>query len=303
VTQLGHSTLCPYQRIKIMKRKLLLVILLGLVLSGPAAALADGDIYSGGPLGTRITYLPYTINDQGAYYLGGNLSTATGDGITINKDNVTLDLMGYSLTYNGSGSQTGISMNGRTNVEIRNGMITNWNFGIYEGGAGVCHRILNVRLNGCYNGVILYGTGHLIQGCEAKGTPGSWAFYIQKVGAISDCRATNFDDTGGYLGDGGIYRGNVITGNGAASSNGLMLENGAQGLMMGNEVNNGAYGLNFWTGTSVIDNTVTTVASGGSGIIGNYDPATVLDQNTVMGTGTHTAFIGGVQLRNNAGIP
>ena len=58
-----------------MHRKLFIGILVVLVLVSPAAALADGDIYVGGPYGTKITSLPYTINAPGAYYLAGNLTT------------------------------------------------------------------------------------------------------------------------------------------------------------------------------------------------------------------------------------
>ena len=73
-----------------MYKKLFTVILLSLLLSS-AAALADGDIYAGGPAGTRITSLPYTISASGAYYLASNLSYGSGDGITIANDHVTLE--------------------------------------------------------------------------------------------------------------------------------------------------------------------------------------------------------------------
>ena len=66
-----------------MKRKLLPVILLGAIILCSSAALADGNFYSGGLWGTKITNLPYTISAPGSYYLGGNLSYAEGDGIHI----------------------------------------------------------------------------------------------------------------------------------------------------------------------------------------------------------------------------
>jgi len=283
---------------KIMKRKLLPVIVLGVVLLSAAAALADGDIYVGGPWGTQITKLPYEIKTPGSYYLGGNLSAANGDGITIARDHVTLDLMGFNL--NGPGTGTGIFMSGRTNVEIRNGTITNWGTGIWESGAGICHRILNVRLSGCNYGMSVHGNGHLIKGCEALGNPGVRGLWIEGVGAISDCRAGNFSNEGMGLGSGGIMRGNVVTGNGAGTSSGLRLLSG-QCLMIGNEVSNCAKGLDIGSATSAINNTVTTASTNGvAGISGNNDPATVLDQNTVMGTGTKTANIGNAKMRNNA---
>jgi hypothetical protein len=293
---------------KIMKRKLLPVIVLGLVLFSAVPDLADGDIYVGGPWGTQITKLPYEIKTPGAYYLGGNLSYGgIYNGITITSDHVTLDLMGFNLNHTGytiKSSPSAIYMAGRTNVEIRNGTITGWEFGINENGAGSCHRIINIRLRNCYYGVSLSGDGHLIKGCGALGKPGDHGFWIKGVGAIRGCRASNFNSAGMRLGGGGIMHGNVVTGNAAADSSGLRLDFGGQSLMIGNEVTNCAMGLNIWSATSVINNTVTTANTNGiAGIIGNGDSSTVLDQNTVMGTGTHTDFIGNAQTRNNAGFP
>ena len=133
-----------------MHRKLFIGILVALVLVSPAAALADGDIYVGGPYGTKITSLPYTISAPGAYYLAGDLSysgSGAGNGISIRSDDVTLDLMGFSLTCNGSSTSTyGIQLDGRKNVEIRSGTLRGWDIGIYVGGPGVAHRVINVRV-------------------------------------------------------------------------------------------------------------------------------------------------------------
>jgi hypothetical protein len=105
------------------------------------------------------------------------------------------------------------------------------------------------------------------------------------------------------LGSGGIMRGNVVTGNAAGTSQGLVLQSG-QGLMIGNEVTNCAVGLGIGSATSAINNTVTTASTNGiAGISGNNDPTTVLDQNTVVGTGTHTRNIGDAKMRYNAGFP
>ena len=97
-------------------------------------------------------------------------------------------------------------------------------------------------------------------------------------------------------------RGNVVIGNNAATSSGLKIGSG-QCLMIGNDVHNYTYGLDIYSATSAINNTVKTATTGVGGIAGNNDPSTVLDQNTVMGTGTHTILINGAQTRNNAGFP
>ena len=46
---------------------------------------------------TPISSLPYTISEPGSYYLTGNLSSTT-NGIVIESNFVTVDLMGFSLT-------------------------------------------------------------------------------------------------------------------------------------------------------------------------------------------------------------
>ena len=75
--------------------------------------------------------LPLTITESGSYYLvedANCLSTA----ITVEADNVTIDLMGYSLIGHGTGF--GIYLNARINVEIRNGTVRDF------GSDGICGR-------------------------------------------------------------------------------------------------------------------------------------------------------------------
>ena len=46
---------------------------------------------------TPISSLPYTISSAGSYYVTGNLSSTT-NGIVIKSSDVTVDLMGFTLT-------------------------------------------------------------------------------------------------------------------------------------------------------------------------------------------------------------
>jgi hypothetical protein len=66
-----------------------------------------------------------TISASGAYYLTGNITVATGDGITINASNVTLDLNGFSITTSAApAAGIGVRLGqGLRNVAIRNGNI------------------------------------------------------------------------------------------------------------------------------------------------------------------------------------
>jgi hypothetical protein len=64
-------------------------------------------------VGTKITNVPYAINNPGFYYLGENLTyRGSSDAITVSANDVTLDLMGYSLTYTSPNpGKSGININ------------------------------------------------------------------------------------------------------------------------------------------------------------------------------------------------
>jgi parallel beta-helix repeat protein len=81
---------------------------------------------------TIINSIPYTINQSGSYYLISNLyhSVNLGDGITINADEVDLDLNGYALY---GGKRTGVRsddgivvLGSQTNLHIYNGSVVGW---------------------------------------------------------------------------------------------------------------------------------------------------------------------------------
>lgn len=74
-----------------------------------------------------ILALPMTITTSGSYYLTGDFTVTSGDGITIAADNVTLDLNGYALIGAGASTGDGIVVSAaRRNIQIRNGTIRDW---------------------------------------------------------------------------------------------------------------------------------------------------------------------------------
>lgn len=75
------------------------------------------------PVGT------FTINESGSYYLTGNRH-CNSDGITVDANDVTIDLMGYTLTGSAPGSVIGVRIQSDS-VEVRNGTIRNFGFGIW----------------------------------------------------------------------------------------------------------------------------------------------------------------------------
>lgn len=86
-----------------------------------AAALALGSVVQAADARMPV-YQPTTIAMPGAYYLTRDIS-GTGTVITIAADGVDLDLNGFAVR--GDGASDGISVFGRTNVRIRNGLV--WN--------------------------------------------------------------------------------------------------------------------------------------------------------------------------------
>jgi hypothetical protein len=300
LVQIGNSLLWTYRISggKIMQRRILSALLLGLVLFSAPAALADGDIYVGGPLGTRINSLPSNINVPGAYYLGGNLSFTSGNAITINDKDVTLDLMGYTLT---ASNGTGIYINGQKNVEIRNGTVIGVN-GIVSSvleADNATARIINVRVVASGHGIKLSGVGNLIKGCEVTVTGVNEAIEADSESIVSGCTARfSSYNTGINLIAGGIANGNVVIGGDNNNSVGIWSsERGS--LVIGNKVSHSGNGIWCLIGASIIGNTVESASHCGIGFSDNRQ--TVLDQNTVIGTGphydpsTHTY----VQWRNN----
>ena len=120
------------------------------------------------PCETRIPIdsMPFTISEPGSYYITKNLTYLTGSGITIDTNNVTLDLKGFTL-YGGAGTifaaaKNGITINGNNN-SIINGVMRGWTNGIYI--LGDNNEIKNCRLYKSFGGLYVFGTGNLIEHC------------------------------------------------------------------------------------------------------------------------------------------
>lgn len=148
----------------------------------------------------------FIISQPGSYYLTGNIIGQTGKGaIHITSDNVTLDLMGFSLIGN-SVNATGITTNSfRLGVVIRNGTVSNWG----TGGINVsidAGRIEHITAFGNGATGIANNTGsyttHIIS-CEAVQNLES-GFSVGGDTIVRDCIAS-LNGTAGISGTAGIY--------------------------------------------------------------------------------------------------
>jgi hypothetical protein len=86
-----------------------------------------------------------TINNSGSYALTGNLS-ATGTCITVDADDVTIDLKGFTISGNGTGTGifSPVGFPSHTNLSILNGTIKGFGTGIFVDGTGLS--VENVRV-------------------------------------------------------------------------------------------------------------------------------------------------------------
>lgn len=167
----------------------------------------------------------YWISESGSYYLTGN-RLAGGMGIYVNADDVTIDLNGFTLE--GSDGNYGIYMYNRSNVEIRNGTVKNFHYGIAEvSGSGNGHKVVNVSSIGN----AAYGIYLLCYDCT-----------------VSDCYV--YDN--GYLAESGVY-GIYVSNNGKVLNN--TLHNNGNAAAAGNNVNCIYAGSNsIVSGNNVYDN-------------------------------------------------
>jgi hypothetical protein len=133
--------------------------------------------------GTQITYLPFEITAQGAYYIAQNLSTSltSGAAITISADFVVLDLKGFKLGGGGAGPATatkGVYALNRKNVIVKNGNIRGFFQGVLlEGASGGNHVVENIRADGnTYAGIWVEGKGNVVRRNQVISTTGTTLF-------------------------------------------------------------------------------------------------------------------------------
>lgn len=200
--------------------------------------------------GSDTPVAAFVIDNSGSYYLTGD-RTANAIAISVNADNVTIDLNGYSLIGPGTGANVGVYMSGRGNVEVRNGTVRNFGReGIRENSSsGRDNRIINVRaisngLAGSFAGISLAGKNSLVKDCTSSGNTGF----------------------GIYAGNGSTVTGNTCCDNG---SHGITTEPGS--TVIGNTVSyNQKWGI-YLGGNNLADQNTAYNNNQSGGIYGNMN--------------------------------
>ena len=245
---------------------------------------------------TPITSIPTTITAQGIYCLNGNLAgvLATGSAITINTNNVTIDMNGYKLGNLGAGSATlanGIYAYQRKNITIRNGIIRGYFLGVnlddispYSTSSG--HLIEDVRFDGnTFIGMQVMGIGNTVRNNQAVNTGGTTqdTDALGIITAGSGARVLNNDIIGAAASTGDAYGIFIFQGDGT-----VVEGNRISNVTSGSGPSYGTY-IDFSPNTTVSGNRIAGVTTGGitygSGSSGIYMGNTV--------SGATTPFFGG----------
>jgi len=189
-------------------------------ISGGAGSGLDADLLDGqhasdiidaasDEVRTPISTCGKIITAAGSYYLTNNLN-CTGVGIDIRLDDVTLDLMGFTIAGNGTSSGIFIPRD-LSNVEVKNGTVRDFNDGFYASNSGCSAiRIMNMKvLNNSRHGIFLPVTNIVVQNCMVEEN-GAYGIWVGNYGHILNNTVYNNSGWGIYVSWGCIIRGNNI---------------------------------------------------------------------------------------------
>jgi hypothetical protein len=180
-----------------------------------------------------IDTLPATITTQGVWCLRHDLSTAvtSGDAITINTNNVTIDCNDFKLGGLAAGTGTlarGIYAMNRLNATVRHCNIRGFRRGVsFEGGAGGGHVVEDSRFDGnTANGIRVEGDGSVVRRNQVTDTGGATAV---AYGIFAYYAVDVLDNTVS-----GVLPSADLSGNGSAY--GIYTSNNFSGSVSGNRV-------------------------------------------------------------------
>jgi Right handed beta helix region len=113
----------------------------------------------------------FIISQPGSYYLTGNITGASGKhGISIQANDVTLDLNGFALISGGGGAFRGVNVPAaQTNLCVRNGSVRGWTDGGVRADADVTLAEKLLLANNAGATGLAVGNGSLIKDCVASG--------------------------------------------------------------------------------------------------------------------------------------
>jgi hypothetical protein len=123
---------------------------------------------------TPISSLPYTITNGGSYYLTGNLTGVSGQsGITVNANDVSIDLNGFNLTGVGS-SVHGIVVSASVrDLSVSNGAVSGWGGNGVAAGSASSSQFQGLRLLNNGGDGLIVGSSSVAYRTIATGNTGN----------------------------------------------------------------------------------------------------------------------------------
>jgi hypothetical protein len=194
----------------------------------------------------------FVISQPGSYYLMGNITGVINKtGIRIAADNVTLDLAGYGVNGNSSGT-FGIAAPGRLSVAVHNGSVYGWTFdGVYLSG---CKNAVveDLRVSSNTKNGIQAGENSLVKKCVVFGNTAGSTAASPSFGILCGAGATIIDCS--------VQANNGTNSFGIAPGSASTIINCTANQ---NDGNNGG-GISASTGSSVINCTASLNVGAGS---------------------------------------
>lgn len=232
----------------------------------------------------------YVISAPGSYYLSGNLTGENGKNcISIEADDVTLDLNGFAL-IGINGSLTAIDMElPLTNVRISNGSIQFWNIAGIHCASASNSQFDHLRISQSVSGLFC-GNDNIISEVIAEDNDTSGGIRVGDRCIVHACNVSDSDPADGIrTGSGCTVTASTSTGNGigfnlfanstiigcTASSNsgfGIAASDNCT-IKECNASKNGSSGILVTRNCQIVSNTA--VGNGGSGI------GTVMNNNRI----------------------
>ncbi|HLO39978.1 MAG TPA: right-handed parallel beta-helix repeat-containing protein, partial [Phycisphaerales bacterium] len=143
------------------------------------------------------------ITKSGSYYLTGDLVAKPGNfsGIEVAASNVTIDLMGFSISGEFSSSRAGIAAtSGQTNITVKNGTVRGFNQVGIDLTATAYATLEGVTVQNCAGGVSM-GNGARLARCAARTIAGV-AYSLSFGSVVEHCIAAEATGDGFRLGVG-----------------------------------------------------------------------------------------------------
>jgi hypothetical protein len=237
----------------------------------------------------------FIISQPGSYYLTGNLNGEFGkNGILITSSNVTLDLNGFALV-GVSGSFSGVSVSGfRTNVVIRNGLVSGWaSSGVStQIDSGRIERIVSSENGG--DGITNAANAFMVQivDCEALGNVGA-GIRVGNTARISNCAVRRNTGGGIVVANNCLVESCVITSEIGTATDGVSM--GSGNIVRGNVISSTtAAGLRITSSRNVVESNL--ISGTNIGIVASSTGNTI-SENRVVGAVDAYQLIAGNDLQ------